>query len=110
MTKTTIPAVLPEETERKLKTYIGFSTKAGKTVFGTDNILSLRKVCLVLMDTTLSENAQEKIVRKWGDAVIRTQIPVERLTARKGCKAAAIKETNLAKAILDCIKMQSEGE
>ncbi|MCL2375711.1 MAG: hypothetical protein FWC82_04230, partial [Firmicutes bacterium] len=46
----------------KLRTMLGFAQRAGKLIFGTDNILSYRKkIHLVLYDKSLSPNAVKKL-------------------------------------------------
>ena len=52
-----------EERRNKLKTYIGFAKKAGKIVYGVDQIVKIRRRYLILTDPTLSANSQKKIAK-----------------------------------------------
>jgi len=48
----------------KINSYIGFSIKSGKIVYGYENvILSKKKTFLVLCDEALSENSLKKVER-----------------------------------------------
>lgn len=85
----------------KIGTYIGFAIKAGKVVFGTDNIYSTTPY-IVVADTTLSANAQKKLEARCN----LLKIPLIKiqglgsLISKPSCKAVGIKEKNLAKAII----------
>ena len=52
---------LSEEFQKKIKTYLGFGIRAGKVVYGTDNIICLKKGVLILIDTALSDNSKNKL-------------------------------------------------
>ncbi|MDD3946813.1 MAG: hypothetical protein PHI19_03135 [Clostridia bacterium] len=95
----------------KIVSYIGFSIKAGKAVFGADNIYkSAPKV--VIADTTLSHNTQKKLIarcERLGIKLIYLQ-SLGSLISKPSCKAIGIKDSNLAKAIIKATDTVFEGE
>ena len=81
----------------KVETYIGFCIKSGKISLGSGAISTLKGgVKLLVLDGTAAKNSQRlalkfKIVCKSG---------FERIVNREGAKIAAIRDEELAKAIL----------
>ena len=87
----------------KVETLIGFAIRAGKVVFGTDNIENYRKrKHLILICGTLSENSKSKVVRLAGNipVVISRQRLLSEITHRDGCKALALTDKQMSQAIL----------
>lgn len=86
----------------KIRTYVGFAIRAGKAVFGVDQIKESRKrIRLILADLTLSPNGiakLERIAEARGANLIRID-GLPELCARPACKALGIAEESLAKAI-----------
>lgn len=89
----------------KTETYFGFCIRARKIVFGTDEIEKQKKgVFLVVTDGALSENSRKTVSK----AVERLACPwlttkdgmLGEILHRPAVKAAAIKDKNLASAIL----------
>ena len=89
----------------KLVSYFGFALRARKVVFGVDDIDTVKRgVSLVVMDTSLGESSA-KTVRK---ACERLQCPLLVVATgmlgeylhRPAVKAVAIKDKNLASAII----------
>lgn len=99
---------LSPECTAKISSYIGFALKAGKVVFGTDNILASNKRMLVLVSDELSGNAASKIsahASENGWRVIEIS-GMRSIIPREGVKAVGIREKNLAEAILKQIEKQ----
>lgn len=89
-------------TTDKVATLIGFAMRAGKVVFGTDNIEVCRKKHLVIFDKTLSQSSQEKLIRIVGKTpILRSDVLMKDVTHREGCKALAITDKQMAQAILN---------
>lgn len=89
----------------KIRAYLGFCLRAGKVLFGVDDLEVYRKkIHLILVDESLAENSLKRVHK----ANETFQAPV--LTFKSGLlgdlllrptvKAVAIKDFNLAKAIL----------
>ena len=84
----------------KVAAYIGFSIKAGKLIYGYENVIASKKVRLILCDTGISENSLKK-VRKFSEVVGVKVMMVEDLAAYFGGKAIkciGLVEENLASA------------
>ncbi len=85
----------------KIKTYVGFSLKAGKCVMGVDNIIKLSRPVLVLYSTELSPNSERKLCEvalKYEHNLVRIE-DFNTISPREGCKALAVKDKSLADAI-----------
>ena len=89
----------------KAESYIGFCRKAGKLTCGFNAVESLRKdVYLLLLCDTATENGKksaEKLHNRFGcEMLIACGKTLGEMTGKPGCKLAAVREQNLAKAIL----------
>ena len=89
----------------KAESYIGFCIKAGKLTCGFNAVEALKKdVYLLLLCYTTTENGKksaEKLQKRFGcEMLLFRGKTLEDATGRKGCKLAAVREKNLAKAIL----------
>ncbi len=89
----------------KIETYLGFCIRSGNIVFGVDRAETLKKgVYLLLADGTLSENSLKtlcKLREKFACPLLVTEgANLGELVHRPAVKAAAIKDKNLASAIL----------
>ncbi len=88
----------------KIETYLGFCIRARKIAFGVDEVAKQKKSFLLLADEGLGESSLKEMKKTWE----RLQCPmflVEKdglgaLLHRVGVKAVAIKDKNLATAIL----------
>ena len=88
----------------KIETYLGFCVRARKIAFGVDETSKQKKCALLLVDEALGESSLKDMKKAWE----RLQCPmllVEKeylgeLLHRVGVKAVAIKDKNLASAIL----------
>ena len=89
----------------KISTYLGFCIRSGKIVFGVDRAEALKKgVHLLIADSTLSENSMKVLVKlkeKFSCPLLVTEgVSLSELLHRPAVKAAAVKDKNLASAIL----------
>lgn len=97
--------------DAKLAAYIGFSIKAGKAIFGADNIYKTSPR-VVLIDKTLADNTLKKLQARCQVLSIPliTLTGLGDLISKPSCKAVGIKEPNLAKAIITATNTVFEGE
>lgn len=91
-------------TNSKLKSYLGFSIKSNKIIFGIDNLETTKKnVSLVICCKTLADNSFKKLCslcnkRKW--ILVQTNnLTISELISRENCRILGILDTNLADAI-----------
>ena len=89
----------------KISAYLGFCIRSGKIVFGVDLAEALKKgVHLLIADSTLSENSMKVLVKlkeKFSCPLLVTEgVSLSELLHRPAVKAAAVKDKNLASAIL----------
>ncbi|MFR1553864.1 MAG: hypothetical protein ACLSTV_04180 [Coriobacteriales bacterium] len=89
----------------KISAYLGFCIRSGKIVFGVDRAEALKKgVHLLIADSTLSENSMKVLVKlkeKFSCPLLVTEgVSLSELLHRPAVKAAAVKDKNLASAIL----------
>lgn len=92
----------------KVETYLGFCVRAGKIVYGVDNVENARKgVYLLIADEALGASslkivikAQEKLACP---LLIAKQGALSEFLHRPTVKTVAIKEKNLAAAILSAL-------
>ena len=89
----------------KISAYLGFCIRSGRIVFGVDRAETLKKgVHLLIADSTLSENSMKVLVKlkeKFSCPLLVTEgVSLSELLHRPAVKAAAVKDKNLASAIL----------
>ena len=103
----------------RAESYIGFCRKAGRLTCGFNAVEVQKKgVYLLLLCTSASENAKKsalKLKNKFGcELLIYTGGLLEDVTGKPNCKIAAVREKNLAGAILsvsgDDLKIYSGGD
>ena len=90
----------------KIETLTGFAVKAGKLVYGSDNIVKGRKKQLVMMCGTAAENTQKAVksfCKESETDLIITQKPLEEIVYRKNCKVIAFTDKQMAEAIKENI-------
>ena len=96
----------------KFRTYIGFAIKSKSIVYGVDNIESnLAKVCMVIIDKSLSDNSLNKLQNVVSKANIKIftidNITLDELLHTSNCKAIGLTSVNLASAIRE-LNLMSE--
>lgn len=88
----------------KIETYIGFCIKSGKISLGSGAISTLKGgVCLLVLDGTAAKNSKRlalKFKNRFDCPLIICKEGFARLVNRDGAKIAAIKDSELSKAIL----------
>ena len=89
----------------KAEGYIGFCIKAGKLTCGFNAVQTLKKgVYLLLLCSTASANAKKEAEKLRAPFPLRDDRIVRqaagRYRGRANCKLAAVRDENLAKAIL----------
>lgn len=89
----------------KIETYIGFCLKARKISLGTGTVDLLKKgVYLIIVCSTASENAKKlaiKFKNRFSCPLIQCNIGLENVVHKEGCKIAAVRDENLARAIME---------
>lgn len=89
----------------KISTYIGFCLRARKITLGSGSIDLLKKgVYLVLVCSSASENTFKLAVKyknRFKCPLIVCKVGLENVVHREGCKVAAVRDIQLAKAICD---------
>ena len=87
----------------KVESYIGFAIKKGSVVYGCDGIKTSRKRMFLLLYTpTLSDNSLsvlQQVASRIGCPL--AQIEETETLRKKNCKALAICDQSLARAILE---------
>lgn len=90
-----------QEQTNKLKTYLGFSIKSNSILFGYDNITkSRKKLDLIIFCSTAQEKIIKPILKLNFKCVKLKELKLSELLERENVKVIAIKNYNLAKAIL----------
>ncbi len=87
----------------KVETYLGFCLRAGKLTLGVNAAATVKKgVYLLVMDEFTAPNSKkeiEKLQRKFACPLIVAE-GLETLVGKPNCKLAAVRDKNLAEAIL----------
>ncbi len=88
----------------KIETYLGFCIKSGNITLGSGAISTLRGgVHLLIVDGNSAKNSKRlalKFKNRFNCPLLICKSGFEKAVNREGCKLAAVKEENLAKAIL----------
>ncbi len=91
--------------QSKVRSYIGFCIKARKITLGANAIGMLSSgVYLLILDKQAAKNSLRfalKYKRKFGCPLILCNEKLEDVVCKKECKLAAIRDKNLADAILN---------
>lgn len=97
----------------KIQTYLGFCVRARKLVYGTDEIEAQKKgVFLIVFDEGLGESSLKTLIKTQE----RLACPMVQAAAgelgnalhKSAVKAVAVKDKNLALAILSVIESESQ--
>jgi len=88
---------------RKIESYLGFCKRAGKLTLGVNAVGTLKKgVYLLLIDAGTAHNSRKEMINyktKFSCPLYEAE-NLGALVGKEGCKAAAVREPSLAKAIL----------
>ena len=90
----------------KAETFIGFCIKSGNIALGAGAVEVQKpgKVHLLIISADASQNAMKvgiKFKNKFNCPLLICKAEFERIVNREGCKIAAIKDRQLAKAIME---------
>ena len=92
----------------KATAIMGFAVKGRKLIYGIDNIEKYSgKIYSVYYDESLSEKSQKNIAffaEKKKAVLIKCETPVESMTSKKKCKAAALIDKNMHDGIINAIQ------
>ena len=93
----------------KIETYLGFCLRAGKLLFGIDNVeKTKRNAYLLIADETLSENSFKTLVK--AQETLSCPLVVSKAgflsesLHRAGIKVVVVRDESLAKAILQNVQ------
>ena len=92
------------QTNDKVKTMLGFAIKAGKVLFGSDNILAnAKRKYLIVVCKTLSENGLNRLINNAAATPIlrNKHDPLSALVYKDNCKAIAVTDKQMATAVLN---------
>lgn len=88
-----------------METYLGFCIRAGKISFGAGAIDALKKeVYLIILNGEAAKNSVRlalKYKNRFSCPLVVCRSGFEKAVNRSGCMLAAVRDENLAKAILD---------
>lgn len=88
----------------KIKSYTGLAIKAGKAVYGVDNILKSSPK-FVIFDNNLGQASKRKLLNFLvKNNIDYYQTDINEIINKEKCKAIGLKEKNLIKAIISVIK------
>lgn len=83
----------------KISTMLSFAIRAGKNVWGVDNIPLRRGVGVVVVCPTLSERSLKKLKEQINVPIVRSKRPLEDLLGHSG-KAIGVVDKNMVNEIL----------
>ena len=96
----------------KITAILGFAVKGRKLVYGIDNIEACKgRIYGIFFDAGLSERSQKNIAfiaAKKNAVLLESVKPIESVTGKKNCKAAALTDVNMHKGIMDALENGNE--
>lgn len=92
----------------KIETYLGFCVRSGKIVYGADNVETQKRgVKLLIIDEAISPNSLKVIIKSQSrfacPLILAQEGVLGEYLHKPAVKAVAIKEENLASAILSVV-------
>lgn len=94
----------------KIATLVGFAVKAGKVIYGIDNLELLRKKrYLYLRDVSLGDTAAKRLERlsaQTGTPVLIVKNSLEDITFKPNCKVIGLTDKQMSEA---CLKNLNEN-
>lgn len=90
----------------KAETFIGFSIRSGKILFGLEQIERSKKIPkLIVVCSTLGENSQKKVLtyseKKKVNVLKLSQRKLEDIVHKDNCKIIGLTDAHLAQAVID---------
>ena len=97
----------------KIKAYLGFCVRARKIVFGVDDVEKQRRgVFLLIADEALGNSSLKTVIKMKEQLgcplLVAKQGVLGELLTRPAVKAVAIKDENLASAVLSAAESESQ--
>ncbi len=93
------------ESKTKAETYIGFAMRSGKYRIGANAVLTLKKIELLLVCKSASENTRKDVIKLASkhncQVLITKEKELAEMTHRENSKVMAICDKELAKAIVE---------
>lgn len=88
--------------KKKIISYLGFAQKAGKIIYGADNVLKKKKLYpLVIICSSVSDRTKKDIASFCGNAPLVEVEDLSSLMNKNGVKVVAVTDFNLAAAIVN---------
>lgn len=91
----------------KVEAYLGFCLRARKIALGAGSVDLLKKgVYLVIVCSTASQNTFKLAIKyknRFSCPLVICKCGLENVVHREGCKIAAVRDGELAKAICSCL-------
>lgn len=87
----------------KIKSLTGFAIKAGKIIFGSDNIVSAKRKYLIIVCRTLSENGLNRLKNNCSSVPLLKCVyaDLSEVVYRNNCKAIAFTDKQMSEAVLN---------
>ena len=90
---------------KKISSYIAFSIRSGKIIFGVDKLFVSKKIpLLVIICSTQNEKVTNKIIRFCSDNNIKyiklKDLVLADMIGRDNCKVVGLLDYNLASAVI----------
>lgn len=97
----------------KVKSYISFSIRSGKIIFGVDKLLECKKLPLyVIICSTQNDKVTNKIIRFCRDNDIKycklQDLILSDIIGRDNCKVIGLTDPSLAGAVMNEFQMGNE--
>jgi len=97
----------------KIKSYLGFSIRSGKVIFGSDKLFECKKLpIVVLICSTQNDKVANKVILFCENNNIKfyklKDITLSELIGRNNCKVLGLLDKSLAKAIIDEFEMENK--
>ena len=94
--------------DSKAEAILGFAVKGRKLILGIDNIAAYKgRIYSIYYDGGLSEKSQKNLryfAEKKGAILIKSERPLEEITGKTNCKAAALTDENMHKGIMETMQ------
>ena len=88
--------------KKKIISYLGFAQKAGKIIYGADNVLKKKKLYpLVIICSSASDRTKKDIASFCGNAPLVEVEDLSSLMNKNGVKVVAVTDFNLSEAIVN---------
>ena len=95
---------------KKISTYIAFSIRSGKIIFGVDNLMVTKKLpIVVIICSTQNEKVTNKIINfcnNYGIKYIKLKdLVLADIIGRDNCKVIGLLDNNLSTAVINEFEM-----